>query len=176
MGKLYSIDFKIINWIQKKVKCPFMDIFMPIITRFGDKGIFYISLTIMMLLSENYKRIGVVAATSIIMGVVCGNLVLKKYFGRLRPYEINKEISILINKLRDYSFPSGHTLIAFEFAYSILFFNKCLGTYAIILAILIAFSRLYLYVHFPTDVIASIFLGFIFTTISNNIVNVIYFS
>ena len=70
-----------------------------------------------------------------------------------------KTIPLLIERQHDFAFPFGHTIASFEAAVAILIRNKKLGVPAMILAVLIAFSRLYLYVHYPTDVIASVILG-----------------
>ena len=83
---------------------------------------------------------------------------------RIRPYDyqlehFDREIALLVEPLHDYSFPSGHTLASFEGAVVLTIYNRKWGIPALVLASLIAFSRLYLYVHYPTDVLFSLVLG-----------------
>ena len=109
---------------------------------------------------------------ALMMGLLVCNIWLKPTIARIRPYDFQmqyfmKEIPLLAGAMHDFSFPSGHTIASFEAAGAILLGNKKLGIAAIILAVLIAFSRLYLYVHYPTDVIASIILGTAFSFIGN---------
>ena len=101
-------------------------------------------------------------AVALILGFIIGNIVLKNVIGRIRPYDVNTDFALLIHTLKDYSFPSGHTLCSFEGAVCIFTHNKKWGVSALFLASLIAFSRLYLYVHYPTDVLAGIILGTLF--------------
>jgi len=101
---------------------------------------------------------------ALLMGLLICNITLKPLVARIRPYDYvlehyGRNISLLVSTPHDFSFPSGHTLASFEGATALLIHNKKLGIPAMVLACLIAFSRLYLYVHYPTDVIFSVFLG-----------------
>ena len=100
-----------------------------------------------------------------------GNIFIKNIICRLRPFQIRDYINLIINPPLDSSYPSGHTYASFAFATALLCCNKKLGIPAIILACMISFSRLYLYVHFPTDVLASIILGIATGILSYYIVN-----
>ena len=111
-------------------------------------------------------------AFAMMMGLLVCNIILKPTVGRPRPYDFQwevfgKQIQLLIETQHDFSFPSGHTIASFEACVVLLLNDKRQGIPALILAILIAFSRLYLYVHYPTDVIASIILGTAFAFIGN---------
>ena len=100
---------------------------------------------------------------SMILGLIIGNGILKNLIQRQRPCWIDTNILLLIPNPTDFSFPSGHTLASFEASIMILLHSKKWGIPAIILSILIAFSRMYLFVHFPTDILGGAILG---TTIS----------
>ena len=96
---------------------------------------------------------------SIGIGFLLGNVALKNMVARQRPCWLDPSVGLLVQVPRDFSFPSGHSMVGFEGAVSIFMFNRKWGIPALMLAVLIAFSRLYLFVHFPTDVLAGAVLG-----------------
>ena len=159
-----SFDLPILEWIAANLKCGFLDFLMPLITLLGDAGIFWILCSVVMILIPKTRKTGLAMGISLLIGLLVCNVTLKPLVGRIRPYDyqwqfFQKEITLLVEGLHDFSFPSGHTIASFEAATALLIGNKKLGIPAMILAVLIAFSRLYLYVHYPTDVIASVILG-----------------
>lgn len=157
-------DLPILDWIARIFGCAFLDKVMPIITIFGDDGIFWIACAVILILIPKYRKAGLSMGLALLMGLIVCNITLKPLVGRIRPYDYQLEhfgvqIKLLVESMHDFSFPSGHTIASFEAATALLIHNKKLGTPAMILAVLIAFSRLYLYVHYPTDVLASVVLG-----------------
>ena len=157
-------DLPILEWIAGHLRCAFLDAVMPVINVLGDAGIFWIAVAVVFLLILKYRKIGISMALALIMGVLVCNVTMKPLFARIRPYDFQLEhfgntIPLLIAAPHDFSFPSGHTLASFEAAAAIAIHNKKLGIPALILACLIAFSRLYLYVHYPTDVLFSVLMG-----------------
>ena len=157
-------DLPILNWIAANLWCPFLDAVMPVITLLGDAGIFWIGIAVVLLFFPKTRKIGLGMGAALVMGLLICNLMLKPMIARIRPYDYQLEhfgitIKLLIEAQHDFSFPSGHTIASFEAATVILLHNKKYGIPAMVLACLIAFSRLYLYVHYPTDVIASVILG-----------------
>lgn len=157
-------DLPILQWIATRLRCALLDAVMPVITLLGDAGIFWIAVAVVFLLIPKYRKIGMSMGLALIMGVLVCNVTMKPLFARIRPYDFQLEhfgntIPLLIAAPHDFSFPSGHTLASFEAATAMVLYNKKLGIPALILACLIAFSRLYLYVHYPTDVLCSIILG-----------------
>ena len=116
---------------------------------------------------------------ALVLGLLVCNIILKPQVARIRPYtfqleHFQKEITLLISAQSDFSFPSGHTIASFEACTVLMLHDKRMGIPATILAILIAFSRLYLYVHYPTDVLVSLVLGILFGLLGNLLVNLIY--
>lgn len=166
-----SFDLPILDWIQANLKNGFLNMVMPIITMFGDGGIFWIACAVILLCIPKTRKTGLGMAFALIMGLVVCNITLKPLVGRIRPYDFQEKLGVVIplltERMHDYSFPSGHTIASFEAATVLLINNKKLGIPAMILAVLIAFSRLYLYVHYPTDVIFSVFAGILFAFLGN---------
>ena len=136
-----------------------LDSIMIFLTQLGDKGIIWIVLAIALLFHSETRICGIFILISLGLGLIIGNGIIKNLMARPRPYWIDESITLLIPGLSDYSFPSGHTLASFEAAIMIFMFDKKWGIPALILAILIGISRMYLFVHFPTDVLAGALLG-----------------
>lgn len=154
-----EFEIIILDFIRENLTCPFLDAVMLVITSLANGGIIWIIAAVLLLLFKKTRKTGVSVALALITGLIIGNLILKNLVGRIRPYEFNEGVEILVARLSDYSFPSGHTLASFEAATVLMIRDKRLGVPALVLAVTIAFSRLYLYVHYPTDVLAGIILG-----------------
>ena len=169
-----EFELKILDYIKDTFGCVFLDKAMPIVSMFGDHGIFWMALTAILLIPKKTRKMGLSMAIALALGYLCGNLIIKNAVARTRPYEYRPEIELLVNKLSDYSFPSGHSLASFEASVCIFRRNKKWGVPALVLAVLIALSRLYLYVHFPSDVLAGILLGITFAIAGTVIANLIY--
>ena len=159
---------------------PFLDFIMPWITILGDAGIFWMICAGVLAISKKYRRIGFGMAIAMVLGLLVCNVTLKPLVARIRPYDFQETlgvtVNLLIEKQHDFSFPSGHTIASFEACTVMLLGSRKLGIPATILAILIAFSRMYLYVHYPTDVIASVILGTLFGVIGYLVTHKIKFS
>lgn len=165
-------DLPILDWIAGNLQCGFLDAVMPVITKLANAGIFWIALAVLMLVIPKHRRTGLAMGIALIMGLIVCNLIMKPVFARIRPYDyqlahFGRVIPLLIDAQHDFSFPSGHTLASFEAATALTLSNRKLGIPALILACLIAFSRLYLYVHYPTDVLFSIGMGIAFGFIAH---------
>ena len=163
-GLAVSLDLPILDWIAANLWCPFLDTVMPIITVFGDGGIFWIAISVLLFLTKKHRKTGLGMAFALAMGLLVCNIILKPGVARMRPYDFQmeyftKEITLIAGGMHDFSFPSGHTIASFEACTVLMLGNRKFGIPATILAVLIAFSRLYLYLLYPTDVIASIILG-----------------
>jgi len=153
-----KMDFKILYFLNG-LHNPVLDKIMVGFTMFGEKGIFWISLAVILLFFKKTRKCGLLMLISMFIGIIVGNGILKNVVQRSRPCWIDDSIKLLVANPKDYSFPSGHTLASFEAAITILLHNKKWGIAAILLAICVGISRLYLFVHFPTDVLAGAILG-----------------
>ncbi|MEE5993932.1 MAG: phosphatase PAP2 family protein [Oscillospiraceae bacterium] len=154
-----KIDFQILYWIQEHCKCRFLDAVMPFITHLGSYGIFWIMLGFALILTQKYRKCGINMLSGMLIGLIIGNMILKNAILRERPCWIDETIPMLIAIPKDYSFPSGHTTSSVIASLVIFHEDKKLGTIALILTCMIAFSRMYLFVHFPTDILAGAILG-----------------
>lgn len=152
-------ELAILDFIQEHLQCGFLDWLMPKITLLANSGIFWILLAVLLLLIRRYRSWGAEMAIALIACLVLGNLVLKPWIARIRPYDANPMVQLLLNPPSDYSFPSGHTYSSFAAAIVLFLHKKSWGLAALGIAAVIAFSRLYLYVHYPTDVLVGMLMG-----------------
>ncbi len=160
LENIQRIDFSILNFIRKHCTNKFLDFLMPKITHLADFGAVWMLFAGYMLFSKPDRNNGILLFLELAIGVCLASLILKPITKRSRPFWIKTEVVPIIKKTpSDYSFPSGHTLASFISATFITMTAPHLAIIAIPLAILISFSRLYLYVHFPSDVFFSMLLG-----------------
>ncbi len=156
------IDFSILNFIQENIKNTLLDKIMVFITSLGNMSIIWIIIGICLLISKRYRKYGIMLFIALLLCAIVGNLTLKPLVDGL-----------LIKEPLDYSFPSGHTMCSFAPAVVLYYMNKKAGICAVILSTLIGFSRLYLYVHYPSDVASGAIIGIILGTLSIYLYNMI---
>lgn len=154
-----NIDFSILDFIQNHLRNGVLDWLMPKISMLGNAGVIWIVISIVLLSIKKYRKCGITLVIGLLLGLLIGNIILKPLVARPRPCWINSDIALLIASPKDFSFPSGHTLSSFIAAIILLKEDKKFGYVAMILAIFIAFSRMYLYVHFPSDILAGVVLA-----------------
>ncbi len=153
---------------------PVLDKIMVAVTTLGDAGLIWILLAVALIFTKRYRKCGVNMALALIIMLVAGNGILKNIFMRERPCWLDESVALLVANPHDYSFPSGHTYSSIAAATVIFLRNRKAGIAAMVLAVLIAFSRMYLFVHFPTDVLASLFLGVITAAVAYALTNKYY--
>ncbi len=174
MNFLNDFEIKILDFIQQYLRFEFLDKLMVLLTRLADDGIVWIVLALALICFKQTRKMGITLGVALLLGLVVGNLALKNIFARERPYTVNPNVTMLVEKLKDYSFPSGHTRCCFESGMAMYLCDKRFGKVAFVLGGFIAFSRLYLYMHYPTDVIGGVILGLINGVIAFIIVDKIY--
>ena len=153
------MEIEILSMLQK-IRTPLLDIFMSNITKLGNAGIVWILLTIVLLLIPKTRKSGLILASALIVDLILCNGILKPLIARIRPFDVNSAIQLIVAKPHDYSFPSGHTAASFTAVMALyLAGEKKMWKAALVLAVLIALSRLYLYVHYPTDIIGGVVFG-----------------
>lgn len=153
-----SWEFTILYALQK-LHQPLLDRIMTVVSNLGNAGILWIVLSLVLCCFPKYRKTGIQMLISMGIAFIIGNLFLKNVIARSRPCWIDTGVALLIENPKDFSFPSGHSLNGFAASVVLLCEDKKLGIPAVLFASLIAFSRLYHFVHFPTDVAAGILLG-----------------
>lgn len=157
---LVNADQFILLFLQDVIRNPILTPFFIFVTKLGNAGAIWIALTVILLIPKKTRKIGCMSALALLGSLIINNLILKNLIARIRPYEIINGLVPLIEKPTDYSFPSGHT--GSSFAAACILYRKLpkrFGITALLLAMLIGFSRLYLGVHYPSDVLFGIISG-----------------
>ncbi|MBP5288251.1 MAG: phosphatase PAP2 family protein [Clostridia bacterium] len=177
-GPVDGWDLGILQWIQAHLANPFFDAVMPVLSFLADKGWFMILAAVVLIIIPRTRKIGFTMGVALLLGLIFGNGILKNLIARTRPYDLypalyapGGPLRLLVHAESDLSFPSGHTLASFEAAVGLFLWNKKWGSGALALAFLIAFSRLYVSVHYVTDVIAGAILGTCFALLAKFIVD-----
>ena len=152
-------ELPILYWIREHLTCPFLDGTMPFISALSAHGEIWILLAAVLLCVPKTRRAGATIGLTLLLGFLIGNVGLKNLIGRIRPYDIATDVTLLVERLHDFAFPSGHTLASFGAATALTLYHRRWGAVALVLAAMIGFSRLYLFVHYPTDVLAGALLG-----------------
>ena len=150
-------DFSLLDALQG-CRTPFFDKFFSLITHLGDHGLFCIALALVLLCIPRTRRLGLCVAIALLLDLLLVNIIIKPLVDRPRPYEL-QPFELLISAPRESSFPSGHAAAAFAAVTALTLNRSKLAIPMGILAAIISFSRLYLYVHYPTDVFAGILTG-----------------
>ena len=159
-GGFFALDGNILLWIQEYVRADWMNGFWRLITSLGDDGLFWIALGLVMLVFKKYRIAGGAGLLSMALNYLVTNMTLKNLVARPRPYTVLENLTILVEKPGEFSFPSGHSSCSFAFAFAIyLLLPKKYGVPALVLATLIALSRLYVGVHYPTDILGGFAVG-----------------
>ena len=166
LQSVQNLDGEILLQIQQHLRTDMLTPFMKIVTFLGNGGWFWILCAVVLLAIPKTRKTGYAAVLSLIFGVMVTNLLLKNIVARPRPFAEIEALIPLIAKPTDFSFPSGHTTASFAVALVMLrMLPKKIGIPAVVLAALVAFSRLYLGVHYPTDVLA----GFVVTLVGSSL-------
>lgn len=152
-------DQTLLYWIHDNLSCGLLDLLMPKLTMLGDGGAVWLLAAGGMLCTKKYRRQGLILLAALAAGVLVGNVCLKNLIARPRPCWLDNSVRLLVSSPTDYSFPSGHTLSSAIGAAVLTKTDRRLGWAAIPIAAVIAFSRLYLFVHYPSDILAGALLG-----------------
>ena len=156
---MQTAELAVLDWIQTHLRCGFLDAVLPVISWTCDHGEIWILLAAVLLFWKKHRRTGVSVSFALILDLICCNMILKPLVGRIRPFAVNTAVELLTAPPADASFPSGHTAASFAAVFALRASGSPLWKPAAVLASVIAFSRLYLYVHWPTDILGGIVVG-----------------
>lgn len=152
-------ELSFLDWLQG-FHTPVLDAGMKLASTLGNAGAVWILLALFLLLFSKTRRIGLILAAALCVDVVLCNGILKNLVARTRPFEIKEGVGLLIARPMDFSFPSGHTAAAFASVTALkLSGAKRFWIPALVLACVMAGSRLYFYVHYPTDILGGVVVG-----------------
>lgn len=172
---IFETDRDILLYVQDHWRTGILDGFFKAVTHLGDAGIFWLILTAVLLCFKKTRKAGAFSAGALIGSVLLNNVILKNAIGRVRPYELIPELELIIARAKDASFPSGHTAASFASCVAILpNVKKRYWAPLIIMACLIAFSRIYVGIHYPSDILggflSGLFLGIMANVIGNRVI------
>ena len=169
---LLNLDCGFLLFLQDSVRNPILNSIMIFITSLGDGGIIWIAATIALLIPKKTRKVGIMSAVALLGSLLINNNLIKNIVQRPRPYVTFTDLQIIIPQPSEFSFPSGHT--SSSFASAAVFYRhlpKKFGVPAVILAALIGFSRLYVGVHYPTDVLAGAVMGILLSYMAEYLVD-----
>lgn len=156
---MQAMELGILNWIQTHLRCGLLDALMSAVSRICDHGEIWILLAVILLAIPKTRKAGACLVCALVLDLVLCNLWLKPWIGRIRPFAVNPEVKLLVTPPGDASFPSGHTAVSMAAVSALLTADSPLWKPSLALAAVIALSRLYLYAHWPTDILGGILVG-----------------
>ncbi len=156
---LWKFDFEILFFIKDHIRNGFLDVIVPFYTNLGDDGIIWIVLGLILLIPKKTRKCGIMVLAALLVMLVVNNIILKNLIARPRPCATYPELVELVKIPHSYSFPSGHTVSAMAVAFTIFLQHRKFGLVTLVFAFLMGLSRLYVGVHFPTDVFGGIIVG-----------------
>lgn len=153
------IEFVFLDYLQT-LHTPLLDELMLFITTMAGRGELALVLGAALLCFKRSRKVGLAIIAAMVIGYLLGSVILKPSIARVRPCNVNLAVEMLVERPHSFSFPSGHTTLAFS-AIMALYFAQCRKVFwaAACVGAVVAFSRMYLYVHFPTDILAGLAVG-----------------
>lgn len=150
-----------ILYVIQSIHTDLLDTIMILLSTLGNSGLIWIAIAVVLLIPKRTRYCGITMLAAMAVSFLLGNLCLKNIIQRKRPCAVDTSVRLLIPFPSEYSFPSGHTLNGFTAATVIFLYFKKPGVFALLLAAAIAFSRIYLFVHYPTDILGGMVLGIV---------------
>ncbi|MDE7233307.1 MAG: phosphatase PAP2 family protein [Lachnospiraceae bacterium] len=168
---LSELDGGILLWIQEYLRNPVLTPILKVITTLGNGGAIWILLTLLILMLPKTRKVGCMMAAALLGTLLINNILLKNLVARIRPYEVIEGLTYIVRRPKEFSFPSGHAGSSFAAACIMLRrLPKRYGIPAFVLAVLISLSRLYVGVHYPSDVLFGVISGILISYVAEVIV------
>ena len=161
-----KMDNTVTAFVQSNMHTPLLDKLMELFSLIGNNGVVWIVIALLLICFHKYRTAGLTILGALVLCVLIGDIALKPLIARMRPFAAQPGVSLLIPRPTDFSFPSGHTMSSFAAATVLFSANKRWGICGFALASLIAFSRLYLFVHYPSDIIGGMMIGVLVALVS----------
>lgn len=168
-----AFDSGILVWFQS-IQSELLTWIFRGITTIGEGGIVWIVIALALIVCKKTRKIGVTMLLALLFSLLIGNLTLKPLIARPRPSWRNPDVILQISNPADFSFPSGHTLSSFAAAFGVFLWNRKWGVVLLLVAAIMGMTRLYFYVHYPTDVLAGAGIGLVLGAFSYGIVKKIW--
>ena len=158
---IQQLDEQALVWIAEHLRCGLLDPLMKLYTQLGNTGMLFIVLGIALLFFKQTRKAGFSALCAMLIGLIVVNFTIKPLAARERPWLVIENFLNLVPEHDPNSFPSGHTNAAFAFAVAVCMSapKKWMKITAVCMAAVMGLSRLYVGVHFPSDVLAGAAIG-----------------
>ncbi|MBD5534972.1 MAG: phosphatase PAP2 family protein [Lachnospiraceae bacterium] len=166
------MELQILHMLQE-LHAEWLNPVMILLSALGNAGLIWIALSVVLAIPKRTRLCAFTMMGAMALSFLLGNIVIKNLVARPRPFAVDASVMLLIPQPGEYSFPSGHTLNGFTAATVIFLYYKKAGIFALLFAGAIAFSRMYLFVHYPTDILAGMLLGIMDAVIMYFIVKMI---
>ncbi len=154
-------EFTILDWIQNNMRSPWLDTLVANFSELANIGAPWILLALVLIMYKPTRRTGCFLAAAMLLEFVVVDMGMKPLFDRPRPCDVNTAIDMLVQRPNSASFPSGHSAQAFVVSSALYYCHSKLFVPVLVVSVLMALSRLYLYVHFPTDVMIGMLVGWL---------------
>lgn len=171
MNFIQSIDLNITHFVMNHISNYFLNPIMTLITKLGNAGFIWIIISLILISNKKYRKVGILTLIAIATNYLIGDIIIKHIVERSRPFLVDTSIYPLVKAPTSYSFPSGHAGSSFAAATILGIYFKKFRPYIYIFALLLAFSRIYVRVHFFTDVLVGAVLGTVVALLVNYIYN-----
>lgn len=171
LDKIQEIDELILFYLQNNIKNPMLDRIMMFLSSLGNNGFLWIMTALLLVIFKRSRKCGICLLCSVYLAMLLGDGILKPLFGRVRPCNVFLQVKLLLPAPHTPSFPSGHTMVGFAAAKILSYYNNPGGYAAYVLAALIAFSRMYLFVHYPSDILGGIIFGTLNSILVLSVIN-----
>lgn len=163
-----QLDVNILYYVQDNLRSEILNGLVRVFTSLGNYGLIWILFTFVLLIYSDTRKVGIMCAVALILDLIVCNGILKNVIARTRPYDAFENIRCIVPPQLDYSFPSGHTASSFAAVVPAIANKNTrkIGVVALIIAILMAVSRIYVCVHYPSDVVGGFIVGLLCGVVS----------